>query len=87
MSEFKITETSIQREIHSAVVTLRCQQAETTHDVRVFVSDILMNQLGISDDDSAIIRAAQAWAEPRLRDAGDITAVSELRMHTGCTDA
>ena len=89
MPEFTISETSIQRDIHNAVVTLRCQQTgtETIQDVRVFVSDILMAESGIADDDAAIIRAAQQWAEPRLRNVDDITEVSELRMHTGNTDA
>ena len=88
MATFTITRTAIAHEIHNAVVTLICKSPDSAqpHEVKVYVSDILMGQRGIAGNDAAIISAARAWAEPELSKAPSISAISELRMHTASAD-
>lgn len=84
MADFTISGTAISHEVHNAIVTLLCYVTGSAqpHEVKVYVSDILMTERKIKGSDSAIIRVARSWAEPKLREAASLTDISELRMHT-----
>ncbi|MBI2440098.1 MAG: hypothetical protein HYV35_01880 [Lentisphaerae bacterium] len=84
MADFTIKRTLISHEVHNAIITLICQVPGSSqpHEVKVYVSDILMIERRIKGNDSAIVQAARSWAEPKLREASSITDISELKMHT-----
>lgn len=71
--------------MHNTVVILHCEIPGTTqsHDVRVYVSDILKAEGRITGN---IVQFARSWAERQLRAANSLTDVSELRLHAGNVD-
>ena len=85
MAEFKIITTSESKDVHNTIVTLHCEIPETKqlHDVKVHVSNLPETRSRIR---GSIVQFARSWAEPKLRAAASLTAVSELRIHATNVD-